>query len=127
SPELLNFLLEFQCLHGRHVHGYRDPRRLSEPASGRRARNPEIGSDGQVAGVVDEIPQPVVVVLLRAPRGHHADDHPAVRSHPAPVEGMKGPPACDAAAMTTTRAAKCRMSVRTAPTFSACTGQSLPY
>jgi len=79
SPELQDFLLKFQGLQVRYVHAYREPRCLAEPATGRRARNPEIRGDGHVPGAVDEIPKPVVVALLRAPRSRHEDDHPAVR------------------------------------------------
>src|SRR5467141_1919713 len=43
--------------------------------TGRRARDPEIRGDGHVPGAVDELPKPVVVALLRAPRGCHGDDH----------------------------------------------------
>jgi hypothetical protein len=42
------------------------PETASAQPQSRRARNPEIRGDGHVAGLVDEIPQPVVVVLLRA-------------------------------------------------------------
>src|SRR5262249_12371107 len=39
-----------------------------EPATGRRARNPDIRGDGHVPGAADEIPKPMVVALLRAHR-----------------------------------------------------------
>jgi hypothetical protein len=51
-----------------------DPGRRAEPSTRRRARDPEIGGDGQVPGASDEIPEPVVIALLRAGRGRHPDD-----------------------------------------------------
>ena len=50
----------------------------AEPPTGRRARDPEIRSDGHVPGTVDEIPKPMVVALLLVSRGRHGDDHPAL-------------------------------------------------
>jgi hypothetical protein len=52
-----------------------DRRRRAEPPTRRRARDTEIGGDGQVPGALDEIPEPIVIALLRAGRGRHADDH----------------------------------------------------
>jgi hypothetical protein len=93
------------------VHGYRDPRCLAEPATGRRSRNPEVRGDGHLPRVVDEIPQPVVVALLRVPRSRHADDHPAVRSRRTTLDEMWAVLRREmAVAVTTTRArrAECR-------------------
>jgi hypothetical protein len=74
APECHDFLLEFRCPQVRHVQAYHDLRGLTEPPTGGRARDAEIGGDGHVPGALDEIPKPVVVALLRAHR--HGDDHP---------------------------------------------------
>ena len=50
-------------------------RRRAEPRTRRRAGDSEVRGDGHVAGVLDEIPKPVVVALLRASRGRHGHDH----------------------------------------------------
>ena len=52
-----------------------DLRRRTEPPAGGRARDAQIRRDGHVAGAVDELPQPMVIALLRTGRGHHPDDH----------------------------------------------------
>jgi hypothetical protein len=54
SPERHDLLLEFGCPQVRHVQGDDDLRGLAEPATGRRARNPEIHGDGHVRGAADE-------------------------------------------------------------------------
>ena len=95
SPELQDFLLEFRCPQVRHVQADHDLRCLAEPATGRRARNSEIGGDGHVPGAVDEIPKPVVVALLRTPRSRHEDDHRRFgsrRSTAQPLEDIAGGP-----------------------------------
>ncbi len=46
-----------------------------KPPTRRRARDSAVRGDGHVPGALDEIPRPVVVALLRAPRGRHGDDH----------------------------------------------------
>jgi hypothetical protein len=71
SLELQGFLLEFRCPQIRHVQAHHDLRCPAEPPAGRRARDPEIPGDGPVSGALDEIPKPVVVALLQAPRGRH--------------------------------------------------------
>lgn len=50
-------------------------RRLAEPPTGPRARDPEIRDDGHVPGALDEIPKPVVVALLSTPWGRHGHHH----------------------------------------------------
>jgi hypothetical protein len=77
SPEFQDFLLEFRCPQVRHVQAYHDLRSLAESPAGRRTRDPEIRGEGHVPGALDEIPKPVVVALLKPPRGRHGDDHPA--------------------------------------------------
>jgi len=75
SSELQDFLVQFRCPQVGHVQAHDDLRRLAEPPTGRRARDSEIGGDGQVLGALDEIPKPVVVALLRAGRCRHENDH----------------------------------------------------
>src|SRR5687767_9683488 len=77
SPEVQDFLAEFRFLQVRYVQAHYDLRCLAEPPTGCRARDSEIHGDGHVPGALDEIPKPVVVAPLSAPRGHHGDDHPA--------------------------------------------------
>ena len=50
-------------------------RRRAKPPTRRRTRDSKVGGDGHVAGTLDEIPKPVVVVLLQASRGRHGNDH----------------------------------------------------
>jgi hypothetical protein len=96
----------------RHVQADHDLRCPAEPATGRRARNPEIRGDGDVPRALDKIPKPVVVVLLRAPRSCHADDHRRFVHAAQPLDDIaNGPPPSDGHPLTTTRAEKCRMSL----------------
>jgi hypothetical protein len=67
SPELQDFLLKFRCPAIRHVQGHHDIRCLSNPPTGRRARDTKIRRDGHVPGALDEISKPVVVALLTRP------------------------------------------------------------
>ena len=115
-PELQDFLLEFRRPPVRHVQAHHDIRGLAEPPTGGRARDPEIGGDGHVPGLLDGMPKPAVIALLRAPRGRHEDDHQAVGSRRSTPRGQCGP-SVDmrwSASVTRTRAGKCRMSVGTA-------------
>jgi hypothetical protein len=52
-----------------------DRRHRAKPSTRRRARDSEVGGDGHVPGALDELPKPMVVALLRAGRGRHANDH----------------------------------------------------
>jgi hypothetical protein len=72
--ELPDLLPEFRLSEVRQFQSDHDPGRRAEPSTRRRARDPEIGGDGQVPGASDEIPEPVIVALLRAGRGRHPDD-----------------------------------------------------
>ena len=92
SPELQDFLPEFRFLQVRHVQAHHDLRCLAEPPTGRRARDPEIRGDGHVPGALDEIPKPVVVALLKAPRGRHGDDHPPFADAAQLLEDIAGRP-----------------------------------
>ena len=51
-----------------------DRRRGAEPPPRRRARDTQVRGDSQVSGASDEIPEPMVVALLRARGGPHLDD-----------------------------------------------------
>ena len=117
SPECHDFLAQFRCAHVRHVQAYHDLRCCAEPPTSGRPRDAEIGGDSQVPGALDEIPKPVVVALLRAPRGRHGDDHRPFGHVAQLLEGHGGPSADVrwSAAVTRTRAGKCRMSLGTAP------------
>ena len=75
SPELQDFLLELQCLQIRDVETHHGRRSVADPTARRGARDPEIRRDGHVAGVLDEIPKPVIIAALTASRGRHMDDH----------------------------------------------------
>jgi hypothetical protein len=57
-------------------------RRCAEPPTRRRTRDAEMRGDGQVPGALDKIPEPMVIALLRAGRGPHADDHRPVAHVP---------------------------------------------
>ena len=72
SPQLQDLLSEFRLREVRHIQTDHDRRRRAEPPTRRRARDAEIRGDGHVAGALDEIPQPMVIALLRAGRGRHA-------------------------------------------------------
>jgi hypothetical protein len=83
----------------------------------RRARDPEIRREGHVLSALDEISKPEVVALLRAGRGRrHGDDH---RPSVTPLNSSRTSPASvqlrQSAAVTTTRAGRCRMSAEIAP------------
>src|SRR5262245_52958741 len=114
EAERHDLLLEFGCLQFRHVQADNDRRCLAEPATGRRTRNPEIRGDGHVPGVADELSKPVVVALLPAPRSRHEDESSTVRSRRSTSRRHCEPRRETAAAVTTTRAGRCRMSVRIA-------------
>jgi len=86
----------------------------SQPRAVERG-NAEIRGDGHVSRVVDEIPQPVVVTLLRAPRSRHADDHPAIRSRRSTLTSRRR--SVDVAAGDDNSREKSRMSVWTARRF----------
>ena len=59
----------------RQVQADDDSWRRAEPPTRRRAVDPEVGGDGQVPCASDEIPEPMVIALLRARRGRYpADD-----------------------------------------------------
>src|SRR5262245_34744545 len=75
SPELQDFLLELQCLQIRDVETHHGRLSVADPTTRRGAWDPEIRRDGHVAGVLDEIPKPVIVAALTASRGRHMDDH----------------------------------------------------
>ena len=68
SSELQDFVLEFRRPQVRHVQAHHDLRCLAESPTGRRARDSEVRGNGHVSCALDEIPKPVVVALLRAPR-----------------------------------------------------------
>ena len=113
SPELQDFLLECRRPQVRHVQARHDLRCLAEPPTGGRARDSEVRGNGHVPGPLDEMPKPVVIALLRAPRGRHEDDCQAVGSRRSTPRGQCGP-SVDmrwSASVTRTRAGKCRMSV----------------
>jgi hypothetical protein len=92
SPELQDFSLEFRCHPVRHVHADDDRRCLAEPPPSRRARDAKIGGDGHVPGGMDEIPKTVIVALLKAARGRHADDHRSSADAAQPLEDIAGGP-----------------------------------
>ena len=75
--ELQDLLPEFRLREVRRFQSYHDPGRRCEPSTRRRSRDPEIGGDGQVSGTLDEIPEPMVIALLRPGHGRHLkDDRP---------------------------------------------------
>ena len=97
------------ALRSRHLEAHRDLRGLVEPPTCRRARHPEVGGDGHIPGALDKISQPVVVALLRVDRGRHADNHrPFAHAVHSSFDGAM------VRRRTTTRAGRCRMSVKTA-------------
>ena len=53
---------------------------FAEPPSRRRARDTQICGDGEISGALHQIPKPMVIPLLRAGRGRHADESSAIRS-----------------------------------------------
>jgi len=90
SLELQDLLLEFRRPQVCHVQAHHGLRCLAEPPTGGRARDSEVRGNGHVPGPLDEIPKPVVVALLRAPRGRHEDDHGAIRSRRSTPQGHCG-------------------------------------
>jgi hypothetical protein len=93
SPERHDLLLEVGCPQVRHVQGDDDFRCLAEPATGRRARNPEIRADGHVPGAANDIPKPMVVALLRTPASRHEDDRRRLIHAAQPLEDIaRAPP-----------------------------------
>jgi hypothetical protein len=73
--ELQNLVPKFRLCDVRDVDTDHNCRRRSEPPTRRRARNAEIRGDGRVPSASDEIPEPMVIALLRARRRFHATDH----------------------------------------------------
>ena len=59
---------------------------------GPSSEGPEIRGDGQVPGALDEIEKPVVIALLKAPRGRHGDDHPPFAYAAQLLENIAGRP-----------------------------------
>jgi hypothetical protein len=88
-----------------------------EPPTDGLARDAEIRREGHVTGPADEIPEPVVIALLRAGPARHADDHPPFGCTAQLLgEDAERPPASGQTdCVTTTRAPQSRMSVGTAP------------
>src|SRR3989441_9508410 len=109
SPQLQDLLPELQLGEIRYLQTDHGRRRRAEPSTRRRARDTEIRGDGQVPGTLDEIPEPMVIALLRAGRGRHADGSSAVRSRRSTPQRRCGA----SVRVTTTRARKCKMSVET--------------
>ena len=109
------FLLEFRLPSGPSRPGLPRPsvpcRATHRPSSG----DAEIRGDGHVPGALDEIPKPVVASLLTAPRGRHGV---IIRRSFTPLNYSRTLRAVRhrerSAAVTTTRAGRCRMSVETA-------------
>jgi hypothetical protein len=93
SPEFHDLLSQALCctfvpLQTDHLGRARD-----EPPTCRREPDPEIRRDRQFPSTLDKIPKPVVVVLLRAPRSRHADDHRRFVHTDQPLEDTSnGPP-----------------------------------
>ena len=75
SPQLQDLLSERWLSEVQYIQTDDDRRRRAEPPTGRRARDSEVRGDGHIAGALDEIPKPMVVVLLSASRGRHGNDH----------------------------------------------------
>jgi hypothetical protein len=110
SPQLQHLLSELRLREVHNVQTDHDGRRRAQPATRRRARDPEIRGNGRVPGALDETSKAVVVALLRAGRGRHGSDH-----RPIPhVAQLFEDDRSARADMTTTREVKCGMSVRTA-------------
>jgi len=63
SPQLQDLLPEFRLREVGPLQTDHDPRRRAEPPTGRRARDSEIRSDGQVPGALDEIPEPDAMTI----------------------------------------------------------------
>jgi hypothetical protein len=74
SPQPQHLLSEFRLREVRHIQADHDGRRRSQPPP-RRARDAKVRRDGHVAGALHEIPEAVVVTLLRAPPARHGPDH----------------------------------------------------
>jgi hypothetical protein len=70
SSEHQDFLAEFQLRQISHIEAHDGGRDCAEPSSSGRPRDAASGGNGQVAGVLNEFAQPVVVALLRTGRGH---------------------------------------------------------
>src|SRR5215469_3708709 len=100
---------EFRLREFRHIQTDDDRLRLAEPPTRRRARDSQVRRHSHVPAALDKIPKPVVIALLRAGDGWHGNDHRRF-CHTA-LNSSWG----DYAGVTTTRAAKSRMSVGTAP------------
>jgi hypothetical protein len=111
SLQLQDLLSKFRLRHVAAIQTDHDRRRRVEPPTRRRPRNPEIGGNGQVPGALDKIPEPMVIALLRARRGHHEEDHrSSAHILAATPQGGCG----TSLGVTTARATKCKMSAGTA-------------
>jgi hypothetical protein len=110
SPQFQDFLAELRFSEVHNIETDHDRRCSAQPATRRRARDSEVRGDGHVAGALDEISKAVVIALLRARRSRHADDH---RPFPHAAQLLEDDTSVRAD-VTTTRAAKRRMSMGTA-------------
>jgi len=66
SPQRQELLPELRLREIRYLQTDHGRRRRAEPSTRRRARDTEIGGDGQVPGPLDEIPESMVIALLPA-------------------------------------------------------------
>ena len=91
----------------------RDHNRLrrAKPPARRGPRNAQVRRDGDVPGALDEISEVVIVALLGAAGGRHGKGSSAGRSRRLNSSTRWAA----SVGVATTRAAKCKMSVRTAP------------
>jgi hypothetical protein len=110
SPQLQDLRSELRLREVRNIRADHDLGRRAQPATRRRARHSEVRGDRHVPGALDKIPKPVVVALLQAGRRRHGNDD---RLFPGGTQLLKHD-GSERAEVTTTRTAKCRMSVRTA-------------
>jgi hypothetical protein len=91
---------------GRHIQIDHDRRHRAEPPARGRTRDAEIRGNGYVAGAADEIPQPVIIALLRSRRGRHGLNSSKTMRAVACLSWTNR--------VTTTRPRRCRMSLRIA-------------
>ena len=110
SLQFHDLLPTFRLCEVRHLHTDHDRRRRAEPPTRCRVRHTEVRGDRQIPSALDEVPEPMVIGLLRRDVVDTPDDH---RPFADAAQLLNDDSEASVAVMTT-HARKCNLSVGTA-------------